>query len=225
MSATLTMSDFNEHSFLAHHGILGMKWGIRRYQNKDGSLTTAGKIRYGRNIVLPKGQTMYRSASSEKSNFMNRSFTYVSATNDFYDHAVNVSEGFEGSHTVYFEMETKKPLKIATFEDYSNAFAKLFIKPHGNKPLKDKALTTIDKTKAIDIIRALPNWYKDGTFGYSKEFQDIVNELKNSGFSGVVDPVDGIHQYLNKSGDNRKVTAMVIFDPKENLIVKKIGSL
>lgn len=31
---------------LVHHGILGMKWGIRRYQNKDGSLTSAGKKRY-----------------------------------------------------------------------------------------------------------------------------------------------------------------------------------
>ena len=28
---------------LYHHGILGMKWGIRRYQNKDGSLTSVGK--------------------------------------------------------------------------------------------------------------------------------------------------------------------------------------
>ena len=31
---------------LEHHGILGMKWGVRRYQNKDGSLTLAGKRRY-----------------------------------------------------------------------------------------------------------------------------------------------------------------------------------
>lgn len=31
---------------LAHYGIRGMKWGVRRYQNKDGSLTAAGKKRY-----------------------------------------------------------------------------------------------------------------------------------------------------------------------------------
>lgn len=32
---------------LVHHGIKGQKWGRRQYQNKDGSLTPAGKERYG----------------------------------------------------------------------------------------------------------------------------------------------------------------------------------
>lgn len=34
--------------WLAHHGILGQKWGVRRFQNKDGSYTSAGKKRYSR---------------------------------------------------------------------------------------------------------------------------------------------------------------------------------
>lgn len=33
-------------SYLYHHGIKGQKWGVRRFQNKDGSLTSAGKNRY-----------------------------------------------------------------------------------------------------------------------------------------------------------------------------------
>ena len=33
---------------LYHHGVKGMKWGVRRYQNADGSLTDAGKKKYGK---------------------------------------------------------------------------------------------------------------------------------------------------------------------------------
>ena len=34
-------------SELRHHGIKGQKWGVRRFQNKDGSLTASGRKRYG----------------------------------------------------------------------------------------------------------------------------------------------------------------------------------
>ena len=37
----------DENIYLTHHGILGQKWGVRRFQNADGSLTNAGKKRYG----------------------------------------------------------------------------------------------------------------------------------------------------------------------------------
>ncbi len=47
-------------SELYHHGILGQKWGVRRYQNYDGSLTEAGKRR------LEKKDTKWAQKNSEK---------------------------------------------------------------------------------------------------------------------------------------------------------------
>ena len=49
------------NTYLEHHGILGQKWGIRRFQNVDGTLTSAGKRRYGAedvdSISSAKGMT------------------------------------------------------------------------------------------------------------------------------------------------------------------------
>ena len=50
---------------LSHHGILGQRWGIRRYQKKDGSLTPAGLKRYGSEANFKKIQRAEATAKKE----------------------------------------------------------------------------------------------------------------------------------------------------------------
>lgn len=53
---------------LEHHGIKGQKWGVRRYQNADGSLTSAGRKRYdvGEEITSKYIRSNYRLSNGKK---------------------------------------------------------------------------------------------------------------------------------------------------------------
>lgn len=54
----------SETLYLAHHGIKGMRWGVRRFQEEDGTLTEAGKKRYADYMSLNRrDRAAYRRAS------------------------------------------------------------------------------------------------------------------------------------------------------------------
>lgn len=53
-------------TYLAHHGIKGQKWGVRRFQNPDGTLTEEGKKRYVKDTESSSRKKSYQELSTEE---------------------------------------------------------------------------------------------------------------------------------------------------------------
>lgn len=68
-------------SYLSHHGIKGQKWGIRRFQNEDGTLTEEGRKRYG--IGLEKAKAEYEQAKKEYENLPALAKSFNTKENQF----------------------------------------------------------------------------------------------------------------------------------------------
>lgn len=72
----------NGQPYIAHHGILGMKWGVRRYQNSDGTLTPEGRKRYG---IVERAKDKY-SDMSMRGRIKEKQLEMIAVSNDTHSH-------------------------------------------------------------------------------------------------------------------------------------------
>nr|DAM93537.1 MAG TPA: hypothetical protein [Caudoviricetes sp.] len=92
-----TNGNFVSEDELYHHGIKGMKWGVRRYQNPDGTLTSAGKKRYSSSDDPRKMST---DELRQKVNRLNNEQRYMELTKSSSSGVSKAAEGIErGSKT------------------------------------------------------------------------------------------------------------------------------
>lgn len=90
---------------LAHYGVPGMHWGVRRYQNSDGSLTEAGKARYGQGAIGPSARKMQKDF-----NRLDRSYANVVANQRAY--AKTTAKYARKAHMAERKGKTQKAEKL-----------------------------------------------------------------------------------------------------------------
>lgn len=156
-------------SDLQHHGILGMRWGVRRYQNKDGSLTSAGKKRYSAKDVQDAElrTSKYYIDASDKDLREAKAI----AKGDYGAYRNYVSDILTGEDVSYFDKAVKSE-GYEDFEDYikqthddfdmRKSFDDLFTKkgPDGKLPidtmLSDAQRWSDAHHEAYDKIAKMP---------------------------------------------------------------------
>lgn len=145
---------------LMHYGILGMKWGIRRYQDPSGNYTSAGKARY----LKDKTKGIQKDIDSFKG--------IKNGVTDKKGRQILTKKDVEDSVAGLQSIKSKKEAKLSRKWEIAKAkdFVKKMNKETKVKKFADRA--SVNKKKADDLVRRFGDKYninlnKDGTITLS----------------------------------------------------------
>lgn len=90
------MSRYFNEDYLEHSGVKGQKWGIRRYQNEDGTLTDEGRKRYGRSLNKIDKLNTQASKYTSKASKSNPKLAKLKIKSENYKVKANMRAGMTG---------------------------------------------------------------------------------------------------------------------------------
>lgn len=168
----------NTDDELMHYGILGMKWGVRRYQNKDGSLTPAGKKQAKRDAEsLSRAMSKHLDSTNDFQRSVKRRYLVDEKGNNRWDDKGNGYFDTSGGLMIYDKNKLTKKQKNereylrvkdmlkqkyddvrvqASYEiDTGKAYSKIILSKNGEQFVSDftKDYGEFDTSKQIEFKR------------------------------------------------------------------------